>query len=954
MFRSALTRLNFTAVCCFLLLISSNLMAQNSSPLFDSPWRGFDTGTAGDGFAPASLAVGDIDADSDLDALVGNSMFGAVGISILKNRGDGSYELPVRCPLPTNETVGEVAINDFDKDGDLDALATVTGVNGEFSKIVVWRNNGNGTFSDRVEFASGQAPVGIAVADFTNDGFSDVMTANYRLLGNGNTVSLLRHNGQTGAAAGFLAPVEFTVGTGARRLAAADLNNDGKIDLAVGRSDTIGSEFGTLTILLNSGNGNFDAPVDYEAAPGSRRYSAAVALRDLDNDGDVDLMGGGLFPSGSVDNGAISIRRNNGSGIFGNSEIYKFDNFVDRPQKLTTADINRDGFADVLGASPTGRATDGFVVLLSNGTGGFQPAKRYEASQQTYDVAAADVDLDNDLDVLTVAKSSAAMTVYKNSGNAVFSGVPNYKIGDLTDGLDYGDIDRDGDLDIVASNDYVIPRNPGDIYVLKNNGDGTFAAALVYKSSRNMAGVKLRDLNGDGAVDILLASDPRITPYDFGVMLNLGNGTFAPLVITPVNACAAGSIDAFDLDNDGDLDVTMTEEGGCVGGVGNRVFVFRNNGAAQFTLATFMQSGGGPNGIGGADLNGDGRIDLLTGSTAIGVYLNNGNLSFQPETNSGSRPNYFTVKDFNRDGIQDVGMIMYTGNSFGTGQVGISLGLGNGSFALAQPQTGSSVLEELTISTDVDAADADLDGDLDLIVSNYASNDVSLFLNNGNGTLQPHVRFGVGYAPHFSVFADFTGDNLPDVASSVSLPPAGFTDEIRLLRALPPNSISGTVIYGITPANQQQKFVSGVLMSVAGASSMFATVDSLGRYQLRNLTQQGQYTVTPSKSSDINGITSFDATLVLRYVAANGQGANALLANQQTAADADNSGTVTAFDATQILRFVAANGQTAATGQIGTWKFSPVSRTYSGVSSALSNENYEAVLIGDVDGSWTP
>ena len=954
MFCNALTRLSFTVTCCFLLVISSNLHAQNSSSLFDSPWLGFDTGTAGNGFAPASLAIADIDSDGDTDAVVGNSMFGSTGLSVLKNRGDGNYELPVLYPLPTNETVGEVMLNDFDGDGDLDALATITGVNGEFAKIAVWRNNGNGTFSARSEFASGQAPVGIVVADFTGDGYGDVVTANYRLLGNGNTVSLLRHNGKSGGDAAFLPPVEFTVGNGARRLAAADLNNDGKIDLAIGRSDTIGAEFGTLTILLNGGNGNFDAPVNYEATPGARRYSAAIALRDLDNDGDADLIGGGLLPSGSVDNAAISVRRNNGSGAFGDAEIYLFPNYVDRPQKLSTADLNSDGYADIIGASPTGRGTDGFIVLSSNGTGGFQTGKRYEASQQTYDVAAADVDGDNDLDVLTIAHSSAALTVHKNPGNAVFNFVTSFKIGDFTDGLDYADIDRDGDLDIVASNDYVIPRNPGYIYILKNSGNGSFAPAVVYETSRNLARVKLRDLNGDGAVDILLAPDPRITPYDFGVMLNQGNGTFAPVVITQVGACAAGSIDAFDLDRDGDLDVALTEEGACAGSVGNRIFVFRNNGSAQFTLATFMQSAGGPNGIGGADLNRDGHIDLVTSSQKVGVYLNNGNLTFQPETNSGSRPNRFTINDFNGDGIPDVGMIVYTGNSFGTGVVGISLGLGNGSFALAQTQTGSSVLEELTISTDVDAADSDLDGDLDLIISNYASNDVSLFLNNGAGILNPHRRLGIGYAPQFSVFADFTGDGAPDVASSVALPPAGFTDEIRLLRAIKAPSISGTISYGITSENQQQKLVSGVIVTATGTSSASDVTDSAGFYQLDNLTINGQYTVSQTKTGNANGISPFDATMILRHVAANGVGPNALNANQKIAADASGDGNISPFDATLILRYVAANGQNANTGQVGNWKFNPIPRPYQPLNSSMSNENYAAILVGEVNGNWTP
>lgn len=166
--------------------------------------------------------------------------------------------------------------------------------------------------------------------------------------------------------------------------------------------------------------------------------------------------------------------------------------------------------------------------------------------------------------------------------------------------------------------------------------------------------------------------------------------------------------------------------------------------------------------------------------------------------------------------------------------------------------------------------------------------------------------------------------------------------------------ISGTVAYGIIPANGTQKFVSGVLASAAGASSASATTDSSGFYLIKNLNANGNYSVTLSKTGDENGITAFDATLVLRHVAANGQEASALTANQQSAGDTDGNGTLTAFDATQILRYVAANRQTSETGTAGRWKFTPPSRSYSAFLSFDPDENYTAFLIGDVDGSWTP
>jgi PKD repeat protein len=165
-------------------------------------------------------------------------------------------------------------------------------------------------------------------------------------------------------------------------------------------------------------------------------------------------------------------------------------------------------------------------------------------------------------------------------------------------------------------------------------------------------------------------------------------------------------------------------------------------------------------------------------------------------------------------------------------------------------------------------------------------------------------------------------------------------------------SIAGTVSYGNTPAGQSTKYVSGVLLSANGA--FFASTNANGSYLLDNLNAGGAYTVTPSKTGNVNGITSFDATLVLRHVASGGFGTNALNANQLLAADTNNSGDVTSFDATQILRYVAANGTNANTGDTATWRFSPAQRSYNSVYSPLTNQNYEAVLVGEINGNWSP
>jgi hypothetical protein len=258
-------------------------------------------------------------------------------------------------------------------------------------------------------------------------------------------------------------------------------------------------------VFLNSGTGDFAPAASYDAAPGGDVGSTSMALTDLDNDGDVDLIGGGSYSTGSVNNGAATIRRNNGSGGFGGAEIILFSNFLPNPKAFATGLINSDGLRDIVAAVPSGRANEGFVTIMSNGSGGFNEPVYYEASQQTFDVKLLDIDADGDRDVLTLANSSAAVTVHENPGNGQFRVLPRNEVASLSDAVESADIDHDGDIDIVVNGEVDIASNDAVVKILKNNGDGTFAPATDYSPPRNFADMKLRDINGDGFVDLLFA-----------------------------------------------------------------------------------------------------------------------------------------------------------------------------------------------------------------------------------------------------------------------------------------------------------------------------------------------------------------------------------------------------------------------------------------------------------------
>lgn len=156
-------------------------------------------------------------------------------------------------------------------------------------------------------------------------------------------------------------------------------------------------------------------------------------------------------------------------------------------------------------------------------------------------------------------------------------------------------------------------------------------------------------------------------------------------------------------------------------------------------------------------------------------------------------------------------------------------------------------------------------------------------------------------------------------------------------------AVSGTVTNGNSAGNLP---VPNVTLTGAGGSTISATTAANGTYLLEGF-GNGTYTVTPSKSGDVNGaVSSLDAAMVSRYAV----GFETLSANQMIVADVSGSNTVNSYDAALISQYVVL---IANPGSAGTWKFIPASRTYSDLTSNQPDQNYTALLMGDVTGNWT-
>jgi len=159
----------------------------------------------------------------------------------------------------------------------------------------------------------------------------------------------------------------------------------------------------------------------------------------------------------------------------------------------------------------------------------------------------------------------------------------------------------------------------------------------------------------------------------------------------------------------------------------------------------------------------------------------------------------------------------------------------------------------------------------------------------------------------------------------------------------PTFNISGAVTYCSNPSVPP---VPGATLTLSGGSSGSTTSDGSGNYSFSSLTSGGNYTVTPSKAalaSGSAGITTVDVVAIQRHFLTIG---TPLSGCRLTAADVNNSNTVDTVDVIATQRFFL--GLSTGLANVGKYQFAPVNRTYSGIGTDQTGQNYDTLIFGDV------
>ena len=373
-------------------------------------------------------------------------------------------------------------------------------------------------------------------------------------------------------------------------IATADLNGDGNGDLVI-TNTSIANAGGAVTVLLGNDDGTFETGVTY---PTTGTGTDAVVIDDFNGDGKLDLA---TISDTAQQTQQISILLGKGDGTFAAAQSFAAPTLTgyitSTPASgLISGDFRNSGKKDLV-------LSNG-AELLGNGDGTFTaapaPAFPYFATGSPVNLASGDVNNDGKLDIALSLGSS--VSIYTGKGDGTFTVGNSYTTIGSTGYVAIDDLDGDGNQDIyIGLGDggvYVGDSyDPNLSYALMGHGDGTFAGAPAIQppsgaSAGNQivdgyTGTNLGDVNGDGYPDLIVPGS--LTTYN--VLLGSSTGTYniASTIQVPASITLFGKT------------ITGT--------------------SASSLIAV-------------ADVNGDGKADLVFVDNSLNPYLANGENALNP------------------------------------------------------------------------------------------------------------------------------------------------------------------------------------------------------------------------------------------------------------------------------------------------------------------------------------
>ncbi|MFO0572718.1 MAG: FG-GAP-like repeat-containing protein [Polyangia bacterium] len=671
------------------------------------------------------VATGDSNGDGKPDAFVLSSDGATLRLHLSAGRA------PLQ-PGPAFDLSGTIVttftLGDLNSDGKLDVVTVSSSV------VNTFLGDGNGRFVrtgaifDTRFSAVDSSPLNLTVADVSGDGKADLCFVT-------RSGELAYLAGKGDGSLGTATTVWRSPGWPLYSVRVADVNGDGKLDLlAAGGGDLAfpgtGKQGGVAVIPMQTG-----APPAASFFYTTTDVVPAVTAGDYNGDGKTDV-------AALVVDGRALVFGGSGDGKFGAARSYSV---LYGSGILLSADWNRDGKLDlvVTGRGTTTVFSQGIVYLPGSGDGTFGGQARVSTSRSALLAASlADFDQDMKLDLVGVEQSNGRTSVLFGRGDGTVLSSPD--LGILArDAVTTGDFNGDGVTDLASVS---VISSMGSIAL--GLGDGGFkSGGPTLNLDKGPGAIAAGDFNGDGKLDLVA---PNYDSAVVSLLLGNGDGTMAnqrtfSVGKTP-NAIAVG-----DVNGDTMLDVVTANADV------DSVSVLIGNGTGNFGTSKEFPTGKNPVAVVLADFSGDGRPDLVTanadGSTLSylqGSAAAAGAFNTARSVTACASPSSLTALDVNGDGKLD--LVTACADA---GSVGFLLGKGDGTFS---PVRTVAVCD---FPLDVQLGDVSGDGKLDLAVSCGTTKRLQLFVQTGDLVFSPSPRsyeLGRGY-----FVGDLNGDRKADV-----------------------------------------------------------------------------------------------------------------------------------------------------------------------------------------------
>ncbi|MDQ7054865.1 MAG: FG-GAP-like repeat-containing protein [candidate division KSB1 bacterium] len=421
--------------------------------------------------SPTSIVAADVDGDGQNDVLA--TFSNEQKVVWFQYPPGGGW--PFIYNEITNSANGANAVLSTDIDGD--GIQDIVSSSFNDDKIAWYKQDATGQFTPRDVFVIAQNARAVHAVDLDDDGDLDVLSASsgdnkiawYENLGNGQFHS-------------------YVISSNARQawdVSVADIDADGDMDVV-----SVSFADDKVAYYENDGNQNFtELDLTFFIKNIGPR---SLKIADADADGDLDI----LFSMFNRDGAAWCI--NQGAGIFV-LPLLVVTNNADGANAVDAADMDGDGDMDVLIASMNDNKFAWYEYA------GAEPALYTEhlistTANNPWDILAADLDQDGDIDVVTASSGDNTIAWYENDGNLQFSQHVISTTASQTKSIHVADVDGDGDLDVLGV-DFT------RALWFENDGNMNFSEIVISNDVSFGYDIFTADLNGDGRLDILTASE---------------------------------------------------------------------------------------------------------------------------------------------------------------------------------------------------------------------------------------------------------------------------------------------------------------------------------------------------------------------------------------------------------------------------------------------------------------